>query len=61
MQRHVVEYAGRPVGIVVPFDGVLKFVAVKFEVIDLDGQRFRTLPEARRAVESHLSRGEMAA
>lgn len=57
MQKHVVEYAGIPVGIVVPFEDSLKFVAVKFHVMGLDGQRFHSLVDARRAIHAHLSRG----
>lgn len=61
MQKHVIEYAGIPVGIVVPFEDSLKFVAVKFHVIGLDGQRFRSLVDVRRAIGSHLAGGNMAA
>ena len=55
MQKHVVEYAGVPVGIVVPFEEALKFVAVKYHVMALDGQRFGSLVEVRRAIQAHLS------
>ena len=61
MQKHVVEYAGIPVGIVVPFEDSLKFVAVKFHVMGLDGQRFRSLVDVRRAISAHLAGGGMAA
>jgi hypothetical protein len=60
MQKHVVEYAGIPVGILVPFEDSLKFVAVKFHVMGLDGQRFRSLVDVRRAIQVHL-RGNGAA
>ena len=61
MQRHVVEYAGIPVGIVVPFEDSLKFVAVKFHVMGLDGQRFRSVVDVRRAIHAYLAHGGMAA
>lgn len=55
MQKHVVEYAGIPVGILVPFEDSMKFVAVKFHVMGLDGQRFRSLVDVRRAISAHLA------
>lgn len=61
MQKHVVEYAGIPVGILVPFEDSLKFVAVKFHVMGLDGQRFRSLVDVRRAIGAHLARTNAAA
>jgi hypothetical protein len=61
MQKHVIEYAGVPVGIVVPFEEYLQFVAVKFHVIGLDGQRFRSLTDVRRAVHVHVASQNLAA
>jgi hypothetical protein len=61
MQKHVVEYAGIPVGILIPFEDSLKFVAVKFHVMALDGQRFRSVIDVKRAIGAHLARGGMAA
>jgi hypothetical protein len=61
MQKHVVDYAGIPVGILVPFEDSMKFVAVKFHVMGLDGQRFRSLVDVRRAIRAHLAAGDMAA
>jgi len=61
MQKHVVEYAGIPVGILVPFEDSLKFVAVKFHVMGLDGQRFRSIVDVRRAITAHLARTSVAA
>lgn len=61
MQKHVVEYAGIPVGIVVPFEDSLKFVAVKFHVMGLDGQRFHSVVEVKRAIGAHLAHSNMAA
>ncbi|MBL0372493.1 hypothetical protein JJB09_10675 [Rhizobium sp. KVB221] len=54
MHKSVVEYAGVPVGIVVPSEGALKFVAVKFHVMGLDGHRFSSLSDVRRAIQLHL-------
>ena len=61
MQKHVIEYAGIPVGIAVPFEDYLQFVAVKFQVIGLDGQRFRTLTDVRKAIQAHVTRQNLAA
>ena len=50
MQRQVVEYAGVPVGILVPDSDRLKFIAVKFHVHDLDENGvFKRLPGRRIA------------
>jgi hypothetical protein len=57
MQKQVVEYAGVPVGILVPQDNSLTFLAVKFHVMDLDGRRFSSPGEARNAIHSHVMRG----
>lgn len=61
MQKHVVDYAGMPVGIAVPFEDSFKFVAVKFQVIGLDGQRFHSLVDLRRAIVAHLAASRAAA
>jgi hypothetical protein len=50
MTRQVIEYAGIPVGIVVPDEGALKFIAVKFHVYDLDGQHFAAASDVLRAI-----------
>jgi hypothetical protein len=54
MKRQEVVYDGVPVGIVVPQDGVLRFVAVKFHVIDLDKKLFQSLGDLNRAIKAHL-------
>ncbi len=54
MKRQEVVYDGVPVGIVVPQDGLLRFVAVKFHVIDLDKKLFNSLAELRQAIKAHL-------
>lgn len=58
MQKQVIEYAGEPVGIVVPDNDRLKFIAVKFHVIDLDEQRFSSADEVRLAIRNHV-RGQV--
>lgn len=50
MTRQVIEYAGVPVGIVVPDKGALQFIAVKFHVYDLDGQHFAAASDVLRAI-----------
>ena len=50
MQKQVIEFAGEPVGIVIPDENRLKFIAVKFHVIDLDEQRFDTPDDVRLAI-----------
>ncbi|SIR21165.1 hypothetical protein SAMN05880590_11411 [Rhizobium sp. RU35A] len=54
MQKQVIEYGGEPVGIVVPDQGRLRFIAVKFHVIDLDEQRFASADEVRLAIRNHV-------
>ncbi len=54
MNKQVIEHAGVPVGIVVPDGDAMKFIAVKFPVIDLDGARFESAEEARRAIRTHI-------
>lgn len=50
MQKQVIEFAGEPVGIVIPDEDRLKFIAVKFHVIDLDEQRFESADAVRLAI-----------
>ncbi len=50
MQKQVIEFAGEPVGIVVPDENRLKFIAVKFHVHDLDEQRFDSADDVRTAI-----------
>ena len=56
MKKQVIEYAGVPVGIVVPEDDQLRFIAVKFHVHDLDEQRFGSAHEVRLAIRDLLAR-----
>jgi hypothetical protein len=56
MKKQVIEYAGVPVGIVVPDADRLKFIAVKYHVYDLDEQRFGSADEVRLAIRNLLAR-----
>lgn len=60
MQKQVIEYGGEPVGIVVPDNDRLKFIAVKFHVIGLDEQYFASADEVRRAIRNHVREQHMA-
>lgn len=55
MNRQVIEHDGVPVGVVVPDQGQVKFLAVKYHVWDLDAQRFRSADEARAAIRRLLN------
>lgn len=61
MSKQVIEYAGVPVGIAVPEEGSLRFIAVKFNVFDLDQCRFASLGQLNDAVHSHLAPAERLA
>jgi len=54
MMKQVVEYQGIPVGVLMPRDGCLSFMAVKYDVMELDGERFSSAAEAREAVRVHV-------
>jgi hypothetical protein len=54
MQRQTIEYQGLPVGIAVPNDDKLRFIAVKFHVIDLDNRQFSSVAELKSAIRAHL-------
>lgn len=56
MKKQVIEYAGIPVGIVIPDDDRLKFIAVKYHVHDLDEQHFSTPDEVKLAIRDLLAR-----
>jgi hypothetical protein len=58
MKKQVIDYAGVPVGIVVPEDDRLKFIAVKYHVHDLDEQRFGSTDEVKLAIRDLLSRSK---
>lgn len=56
MEKQTIEFEGVPVGIVVPDADRLKFIAVKFHVIGLDGQHFRNPEEVKTAIGHHLGK-----
>jgi hypothetical protein len=56
MTKQVIEYAGQKVGIAVPENGNLKFIAVKYHVMELDNHVFPSvtaMQSAIRSLESH--------
>lgn len=55
MEKQVIEVAGEAVGVLVPDQGRLKFVAVKYHVWDLDSQRFGSADEVRAAIRKLMS------
>jgi hypothetical protein len=61
MSKQVIEYAGESIGIAVPEEGALRFIAVKFHVFDLDQRRYDTLGQLHGAIHSHLSSPERLA
>ncbi len=54
MERQVVEYGGIPVGIAVPHENRLRFIAVKFHVIELDNRLYGSTAELRAAIGRHV-------
>jgi hypothetical protein len=54
LEKQVIEFGGLPVGIAVSDEGELRFIAVKFHVIDLDGRRFPSVGELKLAIRNHL-------
>lgn len=54
MQRQVVEYAGVPVGILIPDSDRLKFIAVKYHVHDLDERHFDSASDVKAAIRELL-------
>ena len=61
MDKQVIEYAGQPVGIAVPENGKLKFVAVKFSVMDLDNRVYPSVVDVKRAIHTHVGGNTMHA
>lgn len=55
MEKQVIEYAGVPVGIVVPDEDRLRFIAVKYDVHDLDEHRFSTPEEVKAAIKTLMT------
>ncbi|MGV8939544.1 MAG: hypothetical protein ACOH2J_20690 [Allorhizobium sp.] len=54
MEKQVIVYGGIPVGITIAENGRLKFVAVKYPVIDLDGRYYNSIADLREAIHTHL-------
>jgi hypothetical protein len=52
MSKQVVEYAGQQVGIAVPENGNLKFIAVKYHVMELDNHVYPSLAAMQNALRS---------
>jgi len=52
MTKQVVEYAGQPVGIAVPENGNLKFIAVKYHVMELDNHVYPSVAAVQHAIRS---------
>ena len=50
MDNQFIEYAGEPVGIDVTENGKLKFISVKYHVMDLDEQVFPSAEEVNAAI-----------
>ena len=55
MEKQVIEIGGEAVGVVVPDQDRLKFVAVKYHVWDLDSKRFNSADEVRAAIRKLMS------
>ncbi len=55
MQKQAVVFNGQQVGIAVELDDRVRFIAVKFNVIDLDNAVFDTVTDIKRAITAHLS------
>lgn len=57
----VIEVAGKAVAVAAPAGEQVRFVAVKYDVWDLDGELYGSVAEAERAAERHLAgRGALA-
>lgn len=55
MKKQVIEYAGVPVGISIPDGNRIKFIAVKYPVIDLDGGSYDTIRDLHTAIHAHMA------
>lgn len=51
----VIEVAGKAVAVAAPAGDQVRFVAVKYDVWDLDGEMFGSVSEAQRAAARHLA------
>lgn len=55
MSRQIIEFGGLPVGIAVLQNNRLRFIAVKYHVIELDNQHFDNVGALKAAIRDHLS------
>jgi len=51
----VIEVAGKAVAVAAPAGDKVRFVAVKYDVWDLDGEMFGSVAEAQRAAARHMA------
>ena len=51
----VIEVAGKAVAVAAPAGDQVRFVAVKYDVWDLDGELYSSVDEAERAAARHLA------
>jgi len=51
----VIEVAGKAVAVAAPAGDKVRFVAVKYDVWDLDGEMFVSVAEAQRAAARHMA------
>ncbi|WEZ84319.1 hypothetical protein P6U16_06640 [Rhizobium sp. 32-5/1] len=61
MKKQVVEFGGEAVGALVPENGKLRFIAVKYSVWSLDGMLYPSLAAAGDAVDTVLSQSKARA
>lgn len=52
----VIEVAGKAVAVAAPQGDQFRFVSVKYDVWDLDGEMFSSVAEAQRAAAQHMGR-----
>ncbi|HBF28290.1 hypothetical protein [Rhizobium sp.] len=56
MSKQVIEHDGIPVGIAVPHNSnLLRFIAVKFHVIDLDDRVYPSVSDLHAAIRMHVN------
>lgn len=53
----VIEVAGEPLGVVVPYEGGYRFLAVKLPAFAIDGQHFPSVELAHVAVSEAVRKG----
>ncbi|BCH67587.1 hypothetical protein RvVAT039_pl04200 (plasmid) [Agrobacterium vitis] len=62
MSKQVIEYQGIPVGIAVPHSSnLLRFIAVKFHVIDLDDRVYPSVSDLQAAIRMHVNASQALA